>query len=97
MKKKFQGVFAIKYSTYYKDLQPTTRYINNTTRLANDYDFDHILGSDFSRENDRLTGYNRISLLYTNLWYLSPGLRQSQNQIANIVRKETVNLKRINS
>ena len=30
------------------------------TRLVNDYDFDHILGTDFSSENDRLTGYNRI-------------------------------------
>ena len=32
------------------------------TGLVNDYDFDHILETDFSSENDRLTGYNRLSL-----------------------------------
>ena len=36
--------------------------INIEIRLVTDYDFDHILGTDFSSENDRLTAYNRLSL-----------------------------------
>ena len=40
-------------------------------RLVNDYDFDQILGTDFSSENDQLTGYNRLSLKCSRL--LTPG------------------------
>ena len=31
------------------------------SRLVNGYDFDHILQTDFSSKNDRLTGYNQLS------------------------------------
>jgi len=36
-------------------------------RLVTDYDFDHILGTDFSSENDRLTVYNGLSQMCTLL------------------------------
>ena len=36
--------------------QPYGMHRTKTTRLVTDNDFDHILGTDFSNENDRLTG-----------------------------------------
>ena len=40
--------------------EPNLFHNGETTRLVSDYDFDQILGTDFSSENDRLTGYNRL-------------------------------------
>ena len=41
------------------------------TRVVDDYAVDHIFGTEFWRENDRLTGYNRLSYALARMASLS--------------------------